>query len=122
VAETAQAWNRLSPEERSDCGIFAQDYGQAGAIDFLGRRYGLPPALSGHQTYFLWGPRGYSGNCLIVLDDRKETLEKLWDNVEFVGTSADNPYALEKKIDVHICKGPKFGTLAQLWPKLKRWR
>ena len=122
VAETAHAWNRLSPEERGDCGIFAQDYGQAGAIDFLGRRYGLPPALSGHQTYFLWGPRGYSGNCMIVLDDRKETLEQLWDNVEYVGTSADNPYALEKRIDVFICKGAKFGTLAQLWPKLKHWR
>jgi hypothetical protein len=122
VAETAKAWNRLSPEERSDCGIFAQDYGQAGAIDFLGRRYGLPPALSGHQTYFLWGARGYSGNCLIVLDDDRETLEKLWRNVEYVGTSADNPYALEKQIDVFICRGPKFGTLAQLWPKVKRWR
>ena len=122
VAETAQAWSRLSPEERGGCGIFAQDYGQAGAIDFLGRRYGLPPALSGHQTYFLWGPRGYSGNCMIVLDDSKETLEQLWDNVEYVGTSADNPYALEKRIDVFICKGAKFGTLAQLWPKLKHWR
>jgi hypothetical protein len=122
VAETAQAWNRLSPGERGDCGIFAQDYGQAGAIDFLGRRYGLPPALSGHQTYFLWGPRGYSGNCMIVLDDRKETLERLWNNVEYVGTSEDNPYALEKNIDVFICKGAKFGTLAQLWPKLKHWR
>src|SRR5205823_13040147 len=64
----------LAPEEKSDCGIFAQDYGQAGAIDFFGRRYGLPPALSGHQTYFLWGPRNYSGNCLIVLDDKKEVL------------------------------------------------
>ena len=122
VAETAQAWNQLGPAERGDCGIFAQDYGQAGAIDFLGRRYGLPPALSGHQTYFLWGPRGYSGNCMIVLDDRKETLEKLWENVEYVGTSADNPYALEKEIDVFICRGAKFGTLAQLWPELKRWR
>ena len=122
VAETAQAWNRLSPGERGDCGIFAQDYGQAGAIDFLGRRYGLPPALSGHQTYFLWGPRGYTGNCMIVLDDRRETLEQLWEQVEYVGTSPDNPYALERGIDVFICKGAKFGTLAQLWPKLKRWR
>src|SRR6202011_2382013 len=43
VAETAQAFNRLSPPERRDCGIFAQDYGQADAIDFLGRRCGLPP-------------------------------------------------------------------------------
>jgi Dolichyl-phosphate-mannose-protein mannosyltransferase len=124
VAETAVAWNRLPAADREDkaCGIFAQDYGQAGAIDFLGRRYGLPPALSGHQTWFLWGPRGYSGNCLIVLDDRRQRLEQLWDHVEYVGTSADNPYALEKEIDVFICRGPKFGTLAQLWPQLKRWR
>jgi 4-amino-4-deoxy-L-arabinose transferase-like glycosyltransferase len=122
VAETAQAWNRLSPTERRDCGIFAQDYGQAGAIDFLGRRYGLPPALSGHQTYFLWGPRGYTGSCMIVLDDSKESLERLWEHVDYVGTSANNPYALEREIDVFICKGAKFGTLAQLWPKVKRWR
>src|SRR6266481_4004676 len=62
VATVNHAYSRLSPEERPGCGVFAQNYGQAGAIDFLGRRYGLPPALSGHQTYFLWGPRGYSGN------------------------------------------------------------
>ena len=122
VAETAQAWNRLDPAERRDCGIFGQDYGQAGAIDFLGRRYGLPPALSGHQTFFLWGPRGYSGNCMIVLDDNRETLERLWEHVDYVGTSASNPYALEQQIPVFICKGAKFGSLEQLWPKLKRWR
>ncbi len=122
VAETAQAWNLIPVEDREDCGIFAQDYGQAGAIDFLGPRYGLHSALSGHQTWFLWGPRGYSGNCMIVLDDRREKLEQLWNHVEYVGTSADNPYALEKQIDVFICHGAKFGTLAQLWPQLKRWR
>jgi hypothetical protein len=100
VAETAIAWNKLTPKSasRENCGIFAQDYGQAGAIDFLGRRYGLPPALSGHQTWFLWGPRGYSGNCMIVLGDSREKLEQLWDHVEYVGQSADNPYALEKQI------------------------
>jgi len=124
VAETAVAWNRLTPEERTDgnCGIFAQDYGQAGAIDFLGRRYGLPQSLSGHQTWFLWGPRGYSGNCMIVLDDRLGNLDRLWEQVEYVGVSADNPYAQEQEIPVFICRGAKFGTLAQLWPRLKRWR
>ena len=121
TAMTAQAWSRIKPEERPDCGIFAQDYGQAGAIDFFGRRYGLPPALSGHQTYFLWGPRGYSGNCLIVLDDRKEVLEEKFEHVEYVGSS-DSPYALERNIPVFICKGAKFGSLAQIWPQLKKWR
>ncbi len=124
VAETAVAWNELPAADRQDeaCGIFAQDYGQAGAIDFLGRRYGLPRSLSGHQTWFLWGPRAYSGNCMIVLDDSRERLEQLWEHVEYVGTSADNPYALEKEIDVYICRGAKFGTLTQLWPHLKHWR
>jgi hypothetical protein len=122
VATVNQAYSQLSPEERPGCGIFAQNYGQAGAIDFLGRRYGLPPALSGHQTYFLWGPRGYSGNCLIVLDDSREALEALFERVEYVGKSADNPYALEREIPVFICRGAKFGSLAELWPRLKRWR
>ena len=122
VDETAVAWNRIPADQRQDCGIFAQDYGQAGAIDFLGRRYGLPQSLSGHQTWFLWGPRGYSGNCMIVLDDSRTRLGELWEHVEYVGTSADNRYALEKQIDVYICHGSKFGTLAQLWPQVKRWR
>jgi hypothetical protein len=121
VQETAVAWNRIPLVERSDCGIFAQNYGQAGAIDFLGPRYGLPRALSGHQTFFLWGPRGFSGNCMIVLDDNRETLEKYWQHVEYVGSSPDNPYALERTIPVFICTGAKFGTLTDLWPKIKSW-
>ena len=59
---------------------------------------------------------------MIVLDDHRETLERLWEHVEYVGTSPDNSYALERNIDVFICRGSKFGTLAQLWPKVKRWR
>jgi hypothetical protein len=122
VAKTAEAWNRIPVADRKVCGIFAQNYGQAGAIDLLGSRYSLPPALSGHQTWWIWGPRGYSGNCLIVLDDDRETLEKLFEQVEYLGPSAPNPYALESEIPVYICRGAKFGTLADLWPKVKHWR
>jgi dolichyl-phosphate-mannose-protein mannosyltransferase len=122
VSETAVAWNQIPPAERGDCGIFAQDYGQAGAIDFFGPKLGLPQSLSGHQSWWLWGPRGYSGNCLIVLDDDREVLEGLFQHVEFVGRSPDNPYALEKNIPVYICHGSRFGTMADLWPKVKHWR
>jgi hypothetical protein len=121
VAAVNQAYAKLAPEERAGCAIMAQNYGQAGAIDFLGRKYGLPPALSGHQTYFLWGPRGYSGNCLIVLDDSRKVLEGLFEHVEYVGKSAENPYALEREIPVFICRGAKFGSLAKIWPRLKKW-
>src|SRR6266576_301979 len=71
---------------------------------------------------FLWGPRGYSGNCLIVLDDSREVLEREFEHVEYVGKSSDNPYAIEREIPVFICRGAKFGSLAGIWPRLKRWR
>jgi len=58
---------------------------------------------------------------LIVLDDRKEVLDKLFDQVELIGVS-DNPYALEHHIPVFLCSGAKFGTLAGIWPQLKKWR
>jgi len=119
--EAVVAWNQIPADERSDCGIFAQDYGQAGAIDFFDRKLGLPPALSGDRTYWLWGTHGYSGNCMIVLGDRREALEQLFAEVSYVGKSADNHWAREKQISVYICRKPKFGTLRDLWPQLKRW-
>jgi hypothetical protein len=120
--EAAVAWNRIPPGERADCGIFAQDYGQAGAIDFFGRAHGIPGAMSGDRTYWLWGPHGYSGSCMIVLDDRQEVLERYWNLVEYVGTSAPNDWALEQQIPVFICRGKKFDSWARVWPHLKRWR
>jgi len=122
VQGTLAAWNKIPPAERKDCGIFAQDYGQAGAIDFLGPKYGLPNALSGDRTYWLWGPRGYSGNCMIVLNDTQEVLETHFEHVEYVGRTPANPYALEQQLTVFICHGFKHGTWADVWPKLKRWR
>ena len=119
--ETAVAWNRIPAAERADCGIFAQDYGQAGAIDFFGRREGLPGAMSGDRTYWLWGPHGYSGNCIIVLDDRNDVLERYWNRVEFVGLSEPNQWALEQQIPVFICTGKKFDSWAGQWSHLKRW-
>jgi hypothetical protein len=120
--EAALAWSRVRPAERQDCAIFTQFYAEAGAIDFFYKGKGLPPAISGDRTYWLWGPRGYSGNCMIVLDQQKEDLEHFFSEVEFVGRSAPNEWALHQQIPVFICKGKKFDSLASQWPRLKHWR
>ncbi len=57
-----------------------------------------------------------------MLDDKRERLEELFEHVEYVGTSDDNPYALEQQIPVYICRGAKFGSLEKVWPQLKKWR
>jgi hypothetical protein len=121
TAVVARAYNAIPPEERGRCGIFGQNYGQAGAIDFFGPRYGLPKAISAHQNYFLWGPRGYTGDCLIVMDDDRETLETIFEDVREVGV-VRHPLAMPYENDkpVHLCRGPKV-PLAELWPKIKKW-
>jgi hypothetical protein len=122
IAEaTAYAYSELTPAEQQDCAIFAQDYGAAGAIDFYGPKYGLPKAISAHQSYFLWGPRNYTGNCMVILADRRERLEELFTHVELITTSAPNPYALEQQLPIYLCRGAKFGSLQKLWPAIKKW-
>jgi len=58
---------------------------------------------------------------MIVIDDDREDLSALFEQVEWVGES-DNRYALEHNIPVWLCKGAKFGKLSDLWPRVKKWR
>jgi hypothetical protein len=116
----AKAYNGLPPTVRAKTAIFGQNYGQAGAIDLFGPRYGLPPAISGHQSYFFWGPRGYTGESMIVMDDRRERLEELFATVAKVG-SVYHPYSMPyEHFNVYYCTGLK-APLAELWPKVKTW-
>jgi hypothetical protein len=121
VAVVARAYDNLSPADRAKCAIFGQNYGQAGAIDLFGPRYGLPKAISGHQSYFFWGPRNYTGEVMLVMDDRREVLEEIFEHVEQVGV-VHHPYAIPYENDqpVHLCRGLKM-PMRVLWPKVKKW-
>lgn len=123
AAEVARIYHSIPAEERARCGIFGQNYGQAGAIDFFGPKLGLPKAVSGHQTYFFWGPRDVTGECLIVMDDDRETLEGYFESVELAGR-VHHPYSMPyEHFDVFICRRPKpaFESLQKVWPMLKKW-
>jgi hypothetical protein len=122
VATVAKVYNGLPPEERAKTAIYANDYGEAGAIDFYGPALGLPKAISGHLTYWYWGPREYTGESVIVLGvQRRETLEKYFTSVEEVASVGD-PYAMASQhFRVYLCRGPKGRTLQQIWPELKNW-
>jgi len=122
AAAVARAYRSLPPEERKRTAIFGNDYGQAGAIDFYGPRLGLPKAIGGHQTYWYWGPREYTGESLIVLGDRREVLESKFESVTPVA-EIGHPYAMRQEhFTAFLCRGPKGWTsLSKIWPKLKRF-
>ncbi len=120
AAAVAHVYNSLPPDVRAKTAIFGQNYGQAGAIDLFGPRYGLPPAISGHQNYFLWGPRGYTGESMIVMDGRAADLQVQFASVEKVA-HLSNPYSMPyEQFDIFYCRGLKH-PLSELWPSLKNW-
>jgi hypothetical protein len=120
AATVARVYNNLPPEVRDKTAIFGQNYGQAGAIDLFGPKYGLPKAISAHQNYFYWGPRGYTGESMIIFDDRPERLAELFEHFEKVAR-VEHPYSMpHQHFDVYYCTGLR-GSLQELWPKIKKW-
>jgi Dolichyl-phosphate-mannose-protein mannosyltransferase len=115
----AQVYASLPAADRADCGILAGNYGEAGAIDHYGPGLGLPKALSGHNSYFYWGPRGYSGACMIIFGERSGEFVKYFGDVRLAAT-ATSPHAMpnEQSVAIYVCRRP-IAPLAELWPRFK---
>ncbi|MGH7731111.1 MAG: glycosyltransferase family 39 protein [Candidatus Eiseniibacteriota bacterium] len=121
VALVDTAYQRLTPKERARCRVFGQNYGEAGAIDVLGRRLGLPRAMSGHNSYWLWGPGNFDGSVLIIIGGDREDNARFFEEVEIVGQTR-SPYTMpyERGVDVSIARRPR-GALREAWPMLKHF-
>jgi hypothetical protein len=116
----ADVYNRLPPDERAQTAIFANSYGQAGAIDFFGSKYGLPKAISNHQNYWYWGPRNYTGSTVIVLGSDGEGDREHFASVEEAGHTL-HPYSRrDEHFPILVCRGLN-QPLSTLWPSIKKW-
>jgi len=120
TVEVARVYHSLSADVRPKTAILGAYYGHAAAIDLFGPKYGLPPAISPHQSYYFWGPRDYTGESVIVVGMRGQELERYFDSVEKVG-HVGHPYAMpDEHFPIYYCRRPKI-PLEQMWPKLKSW-
>ncbi len=121
VDRVAEVWEALPPAEREVATVFTYNYGNSGAIDHLGRARGLPPSISGHNNYWLWGPRGYTGEVVIVLGGGDEGLRRMFASVERAGTiDCDYCMPYEDNRPIWIARGLR-RPLAELWPELKHY-
>jgi hypothetical protein len=122
VASVAHVHHHLHPEDEKRAAIFCQNYGEAGAIDFFGPKFGLPPAISGHQNYFLWGPRDWTGEVALVLDTRDDDERELFASVEDLGQIVSSPWAMpfERRTHIYLCRNLKM-NVGGVWPRLKNW-
>jgi hypothetical protein len=121
VATVAKVYNNLSPEEKQKCVIGASNYGEAGAIDFFGKRFGLPHAISSHNSYWFWGPGEKPGEIAIIVGGNPEDYHSMYDDVQQAATViCEYARPFETNLPVYLCRRPKV-TLQQVWPRSKHF-
>jgi hypothetical protein len=117
--EVAAIYNSLPPEDRAQTGIWASNYGEAGAINEFGPQYGLPQAYSRHQNHWYWGPPPQVYKNLIViqwsLDDMRDncTSFQAFDHYQRFGMGEENH-------PIYLCRGVEF-DIQKIWRHSHHW-
>ena len=122
VAEVARVYETLPAEDRNKSVIFTPSYHSAGAIDLLGEEYGLPPARSSHNNYWLWGPGDRSYDVVIIVGVPKASLERMFGEIVEAGrTSCEYTDRMSRNdVPVYVCREPKF-PIAEVWGRAKEF-
>jgi 4-amino-4-deoxy-L-arabinose transferase-like glycosyltransferase len=119
VSEVAAIYNSLPPDERAKTGIWGGNYGDAGAINEFGPRYGLPRAWSRHQNHWYWGPPPQVYKNLIViqwgLEDVREncTSFQAFEHYQRFGMEDENT-------PIYLCRDVQF-DIQKIWWHSHHW-
>jgi hypothetical protein len=121
VAAIASAARMLTPEERAGAVVYVHNYGEAGAVRRFGPALGAPPAYTGHNNFWFWGPPPESARVVLIPQKERGDLDQRFASVTEAGRF-HHPYVMpyENDLTVFVCRGPRF-SFARLWPDLKHF-
>lgn len=122
LAFLGDAYKRLDATDRTRCALFVSNYGEAGAVNHFGAKYGLPKAISGYMNYYLWGPGDATGEMMLFYWNDRTTLEQLFEQVTEVARFT-HPYVMERQNNrpLYLCRKLKV-PMAEAWPRLKMFK
>jgi hypothetical protein len=121
AASVAKTYHSLPAEEKSKTVIFAQNYGEAGAIDYYRKKFGLPGVISTHNNYWLWGYGEDAAEVYIFLGGEQDNYLEYFTDVE-LGATIRCEYCMpyENDLPVYVCRNKKI-NISELWESLKHY-
>jgi hypothetical protein len=121
VALIAQVYHGLPPDEQRVACIFTENYGEAGALVQFGGRYHLPPPISGHNAFYIWGPQGCTGQVIITINVSPQDAARGFSSVTLAArTSCAECVDFENQAPILILRQPK-APFAALWAQVKHY-
>lgn len=121
--DVAAVYGALPPADRARAAIVTSNYGEAAALDFYGGAYGLPPALSGHNSYYLWGTHGYDGSIVLRVNGDFARYRKLCTHPPSIaGRFGPSPYVMPYEHDgpIILCRGLR-DPFPHAWQRFKHY-
>jgi len=107
--KVAKAYYDLTPEQRKNTQIYADNYGEAGALHHFAARYNLPEVVSLSSSFALWAPDNLDGKYIIYIDDKNGEKQKrfaaITDSCTKLGEVTDT-LAVERKSAILLLVNP----------------
>lgn len=89
--------------------IYCENYGQAGAVTIIGKKYGLPEAVCFNESFKYWIPTKFNPDItsLIYINGKLgKDVQMLFNKSTLIGKISD-PDAREFGTSVYLCEDPK---------------
>lgn len=101
-------YQTLDAKEKKNCVLWAENYGEAGALKILGKPYNLPNPISRHGSFWTWGYANKDADVWISLGNEKPSVESVFEQVELIKI-IKHKYAIgeENGIPLYVCRKPK---------------
>lgn len=118
VGVVARVYQSLAPGQRAQTVLLASNYGEAGAIDFLDSRFGLPHSVCFQGSFWFFGPGNKPGAVTISIGFDSLDLVKNWRRVTPVAHIV-NEWTVpeEQDLTIYLCED-EIKTVQELWPSL----
>ncbi len=109
--KVAHEYNTLTPEQKKHTIIYADNYGQAGALHHFGKAYNLPEPVCLNSSFALWAPDSISAQYVVYVN-----ATRYWDGAAFFSPmvercnkvdSITNPLAVENRTGIFLLVHPK---------------
>lgn len=124
VEQLARARDALDAAEQREVGVLCDSYGEAAAVEVLGRAASLPHAASPHNQFYFWGPPrtldGAEPGVVLFVTGSRAYAERLFEQVED-GGAITNEFGVRNEAStkrVFVCRKPR-AVWSDAWPLLR---
>ncbi|MEO7881605.1 MAG: glycosyltransferase family 39 protein [Mucilaginibacter sp.] len=106
--KAAQTYHSLTPEQQKHAQIFADNYGEAGALHHFHKKYNMPDVVSLNSSFALWAPDNLDAKYIIYVDDDDNVTARLAPLLESYKQTGEvlTPLAREKGTRIYLLVNP----------------